>query len=70
MPGLLMGLMASGGLLYTTGVVFYEAEENAVLKRHLAWVCCRCICLLFAAGWLAVNGYQIPCIKPLALLTT
>ena len=27
MPGLAMGLMAAGGLLYTTGVIFYKAEE-------------------------------------------
>ena len=27
MPGLVMGLMAAGGLLYTTGVIFYKAEE-------------------------------------------
>ena len=27
MPGLAMGLMVAGGLLYTTGVIFYKAEE-------------------------------------------
>ena len=31
MPGLAMGLMAAGGLLYTTDVIFYKAEEKAVL---------------------------------------